>query len=105
MEFYVNLINIDANPTAIDSWFGSALQDFVFPPINDDSFAIRLPFITHLGNHRITVYKVNQEYVDLYESREQDTRDLNEPLTNINNGLGVFSAFNQTSVTLNVKLQ
>jgi len=24
------------------------------------------------------VYRVNQEYVDLYSTRQQDTRDLNE---------------------------
>ncbi|MBC8181278.1 hypothetical protein H8E88_09140 [candidate division KSB1 bacterium] len=44
------------------------------------------------------VFRVNQEYGDLYQSRNQDSRDLNEPLTNIVNGLGVFSAFNCDSV-------
>ena len=29
------------------------------------------------------VYRVNREYVDLYESTQLDTRDLNEPLINI----------------------
>lgn len=103
--YYVTLKNIDSNPVSIDSWRNDRMKDFVFPPMNDNKYSIRLPFITHLGLHRITVYKVNQEYVDLYESREQDSRDLNEPLTNIDNGLGVFSAFNEASVTLNVILQ
>ena len=39
---------------------------------------------------------------DLYESREQDSRDLNEPLTNISNGLGVFSAFNSQTALFEV---
>ena len=78
------------------------MQDFVFPPINDDTYNVRLPFITHLGLHRITVYKVNQEYADLYENLEQDSRDLNEPPTNINNGLGIFSAFNSQNVFFEV---
>jgi hypothetical protein len=31
--------------------------------------------------------------VNLYETQEQDTRKLNEPYTNIENGLGIFTAF------------
>lgn len=103
--YYVAMQNIDDNPVPIDSWFAERMKDFVFPPVNGNTFSIRLPLITHLGLHRITVYKVNQEYLDLYESRNQDSRDLNEPLTNIENGLGVFSAFNSASITLNVVQQ
>jgi len=61
--------------------------------------------MTHLGKHRVKVYRVNQEYADLYQSRNQDSRDLNEPLTNIVNGLGVFSAFNSDSVFFELKQQ
>lgn len=49
--------------------------------------------LTHYGAHELTLYSVNEEYADLYEGRRQDTRDLNEPPTNIDGGLGVFSAF------------
>ncbi|MFC1529786.1 hypothetical protein ACFL6R_03610 [Gemmatimonadota bacterium] len=57
------------------------------------------PILTHYGEHLVRIYRINQEYADLYGSRQQDTRDLNEPLTNIQNGLGVFSAFNSTEFT------
>ena len=100
--YYVMLENIDSNPIELNSWMHERMKDFIFPPINDNTHNIRLPYITHLGRHRITVYKVNQEYVDLYESRDQDSRDLNEPLTNIENGLGVFTAFNSASTYLKV---
>ncbi|MCK5685025.1 DUF4249 family protein [bacterium] len=100
--YYVTLENIEENPLEINTWFKEKQQDFVFPPINDSIYNIKLPYITHLGTHRVTIYKVNQEYIDLYESREQDSRDLNEPLTNIENGLGVFTAFNSSSVFLEV---
>ena len=48
---------------------------------------------TQYGKHKITIYKVNEEYALLYETSAQDSRDLNEPYTNINNGLGNFSGF------------
>ncbi|MFT5143261.1 MAG: hypothetical protein ACI80V_001652 [Rhodothermales bacterium] len=54
------------------------------------------------GDHRVVVYRINKEYADLYENREQDSRDLNEPATNIQGGLGVFSAFAGTSVSFTV---
>ncbi len=102
--YYVTLLNIDddPNPEPINAFGRENLRSFIFPPLNDDTYRIRLPSITHLGLHRITVYRVNQEYVDLYESREQDSRDLNEPLTNIEGGLGVFAAFNSESVVLDI---
>ena len=100
--YYVTMENIEDNPVAISSWIHERLRRFIFPPINDDTYRIGLPLITHLGLHRVNVYRVNQEYVDLYESREQDSRDLNEPLTNIEGGLGVFAAFNSDGDTLNV---
>jgi hypothetical protein len=55
-----------------------------------------------LGEHQVLVYRVNQEYADLYENREQDSRDLNEPPTNVEDGLGVFSAFSSRAVTFQV---
>ena len=102
--FYVVLKNLEQNPTPIiiNSTFSERMREIVFPPVQDNSFRIRLPLIEFLGLHEIRVYRVNREYVDLYESREQDTRDLNEPLTNIEGGLGVFSAFNSSKTYMTV---
>ncbi len=63
-------------------------------PTDENFHTIRLPQLEHLGLHRTIVYRVNGEYVDLYHNRVQDSRDLNEPPSNISGGLGVFSAFN-----------
>jgi len=54
------------------------------------------------GIHYVSVYRVNDEYAALYESREQDSRDLNEPPSNIRGGVGVFSGFSTvlTSFTI-----
>ena len=102
--FYVVLKNLEQNPTPIEinSTFSERMREIIFPPVQDNSFRIRLPLIEFLGLHEIQVYRVNREYVDLYESRAQDTRDLNEPLTNIEGGLGVFSAFNSSKINMTV---
>jgi hypothetical protein len=55
-----------------------------------------------LGPYAARVYRVNQEYADLYENRTQDSRDLNEPPTNIHGGLGIFSAFSSRTADFTV---
>ena len=43
--------------------------------------------------HRVKLFRGIQEYADLNENREQDSRNLTEPLSNFINGLGIFTAF------------
>jgi hypothetical protein len=69
----------------------------VAPPTTDDYHFIDMRTLRDLGRHIARVYRVNEEYAQLYENRTQDSRDLNEPPTNISGGLGVFSAFNSDS--------
>lgn len=97
--FYVVVENIEQNPTPIESRFPGKRPGgrFVFPPTNRNDYRLNAMSFTHYGKHLVRVYRVNQEYADLYGSRNQDSRDLNEPLTNISGGLGIFSAF--SSVT------
>jgi len=68
-------------------------------PTLDTLFTTNALILEFYGNHRVSVYRVNREYADLYNSREQDSRDLNEPPSNIINGIGIFSAFNSRSVS------
>jgi hypothetical protein len=98
--FYVVVENVEENPVDIASGFpgrGGMNRRFVFPPTNRNDYRINAMQMTQYGKHIVKVYRVNQEYADLYGSRQQDSRELNEPLTNIDGGLGIFSAFNSAS--------
>lgn len=99
--YYVVIENVEENPIPVDIQFGKFATRFVSAPSISDEYRVSFRTITHLGKHLLVLYRVNQEYVDLYESRDQDTRNLNEPLTNIENGLGVFSAFASDSLYFN----
>lgn len=92
--FFVVVENIETDPEQIPApeFIGQARR-FVSEPTPADSTVVSQLSLTHLGEHRIRLYHVNQEYADLYEGRVQDSRDLNEPPSNIRGGLGVFSAF------------
>lgn len=67
-----------------------------------DSYSIRVSTLEYFGRYIVRVYTVNPEYVDLYETQTQDSRNLTEPLSNVVNGLGVFTAFSSDSVFFSV---
>ena len=102
--YYVSVENVESDPDTVESGFpGPGGPDgpgrmMISAPTTNTFYSIRNMEISLYGRHEVKVYHVNQEYADLYISRQQDSRDLNEPLSNIQNGLGIFSAF--SSVTL-----
>jgi hypothetical protein len=68
-----------------------------------DTYVLRVFLsIQQYGIHVVRVYRVNQEYAYLYENREQDSRTLAEPLTNVHDGLGIFTAFSYEEVFIEV---
>ncbi len=105
-SYYVTLENIESDPTPVfepPAGFGNRRpRRFVSIPVNSGEYRITRRSVTYLGTHKVKVYRVNQEYVDLFLSRNQDPRDLNEPLTNVTGGLGIFTAFNSDSVFIEV---
>jgi hypothetical protein len=102
--FFVVVENIESDPEPID--LNNILNfnfQFISRPTQNDFFTLRtLTQFTQFGTHRIIVYRVNEEYALLYETLEQDSRDLNEPFSNITNGVGIFSGFASDTVFLEV---
>ena len=76
---------------------------FVSQPTRDNSIAFLGVQIQSYGEHSVKVYRINDEYADLFDNQEQDSRDLNEPPSNVKNALGVFSAFNSQEAFFDVK--
>lgn len=101
--YYVVIECVETNPELINtSGFGGRFR-MVFPPMATNRFVIARRNLTYYGSHKAILYKVNQEYADLYESRTQDSRNLNEPVSNITNGLGVFSSMASDTKLFTVK--
>ncbi|MBN2288610.1 MAG: DUF4249 family protein [Candidatus Glassbacteria bacterium] len=102
--YYMTMSTLEINPPKIDPDCPLIRPgEYFSPSITGDHFPIGWSNITHYGRHRIRIYRFGQEYVDMYLTRNQDTRDLNEPLTNIDNGLGVFTAVNSVDLYFNVE--
>lgn len=96
--YFITHRNADADPEPIfDGTVVLRPGLIVSEPTAADSAVISVYSLRHYGRYEVTLYHVNEEYVQLYMSLEQDTRDLNEPVTNIGNGIGIFTAFNGIS--------
>ena len=76
---------------------------FISAPSEATSFNIVAVALETYGLHVAKVYTVNQEYVDLFNSATQDSRDLNEPPSNVISALGIFTSFAVDSVEFEVR--
>jgi len=106
--YFLDIQNIESNPMSImpdppsdrpAPSEGMAFQ-MITAPTNNNYYAIDIRQLQYFGTHRIVFTSVNDEYAYLYNSLNQDTRELNEPYTNIGNGLGIFTAFNSDTLYL-----
>ncbi|MCY4645433.1 MAG: hypothetical protein OXE73_00900 [Gammaproteobacteria bacterium] len=102
---YVVVDNIEAEPAPFaESPFGGGFaRRFVQRPTAGDSALVSARSLSYFGRHRVRLYRVNEEYADLYEGLNQDSRDLNEPPSNVRGALGVFSAFSADSAFFEVR--
>ena len=102
---FIAIENLEADPTILPTT--EILQDFlpriITEPTPSDSTIVLQILLTHYGDHRIRLYRVNDEYADLYQGLTQDSRNLNEPPSNIDGALGIFSAFASDSAFFAVR--
>ncbi len=102
---FVLVENIEVSPPRINPSDGGGLATLLpTDPIRGDNRQLVGAFLVEYGTHRVILFKVNQEYVDLYNSAEQDSRNLNEPLTNLSNGLGIFTCINADTTSFFVRV-
>lgn len=102
--YFVSIDRLDQDARRVGGGlFGIDIDFRVFTePIQSDSYSVSFIDVSHYGPHAVSLYRVGQEYVDLYENRVQDSRNLREPTSNVVNGLGVFAGFNAVRDTFHV---
>jgi len=103
--YFVTLENVELSPVGVDIAFPGGIRGrrrVIFAPTAADSLPVNALGLPYYGRYQVYVWRVNEEYAQLYATLQQDSRDLNEPFTNITGGLGVFTAFaaDTTSVTV-----
>ena len=103
--YYVLIKNIETNPEYVNeniAQFGGQFL-FITEPQISDFYAIRTrQELTQYGTYQIIVFRVNPEYAALYESSGNSTLSLEEPPSNIVNGLGIFTGVSSDTLYLEV---
>ncbi|RMH87334.1 MAG: DUF4249 domain-containing protein [Calditrichaeota bacterium] len=97
--FYVLIENIDAEPKPLVFPHSpnpprepQTSRRFVSAPFSESYFVVTPYNLAYAGRHYARVYRVNQEYADLFIRQDENPRNLSEIPTNIENGLGIFTA-------------
>ncbi len=99
LETSYNPINENLDESQFDKY-----RNVSTDPINDNSINLTTrQQLMFFGHYRVILYKINEEYVNLYENISQSTLNMTEPLTNIDNGLGIFTGINSDTLFLEVR--
>ncbi len=103
--YYVLIKNIETDPEYVNENIAQLDEQFLFitEPQISDFYAIRTrQELTQYGTYQIIVFRVNPEYAALYESSGNSTLSLEEPPSNIINGLGIFTGVSSDTLYLEV---
>ena len=69
---------------------------------NENNYNVICMSLQNYGKYMVTLYKINQDYVSLFETAVQDGTELNEPPSNIINAFGIFTAFASDTVSFEI---
>ena len=100
--YIVTVESIEAGADSVESFFPRPGGVFGSAVMRDSSAVIQARSMRFYGLHEVRVYRVNEEYAELSAFRVQNLNDLAEPPSNIDNGLGIFAAFNSAAVQFEV---
>jgi hypothetical protein len=75
---------------------------FSRPPTQQNTASLSFNAFSYYGLHHVYLYKANLEYAALYKSTGTSSLNITNPVTNIQNGFGIFTSFGVDSINLTV---
>lgn len=104
--YMVVIENIETSPTAIYD-FGDNADDapkriFRNEPTQSNQYEIAAMNFQYYGRHRLILFHLNAEYTVLYNDNGTTSQNLTNPVTNVENGLGIFTGINADTLMLKV---
>ena len=95
--------NYDTINTIVEIDDAAERANFSSEPIQNNVYIIRSMQFMFFGEYRLVLCRITEDYAKLYETLSQSSLEgLAEPPTNIENGKGIFAAFNSDTLTVNV---
>ena len=96
--FYIN--NFETWTSYIYNYYKPTQRYLTSDPQNDTIHSVNSLGFYMFGRHHMILFKVNQEFIDLYYYQSTGSQTLVNPPTNINNGYGIFTGINSDTLIL-----
>ena len=71
-------------------------------PVQTETIEVNPRDFQYYGRHYLILCHLNREYAGLYEQIQATSLDIKSPPSNIENGLGIFTAVNTDTIIVNV---
>ncbi len=72
-------------------------------PVQDTIKTVNSKGFDYYGRYNIVLFKLNQEYINLYYASDANSQYMGNPPTNINNGFGIFTAMSSDTLVLRIR--
>ena len=89
-----NLINTDTTY--------ARRRSFRNQPMQTNTFNVQARSFIYYGIQHVILFKLNADYAALYNQGNNNSLNLTTPVSNINNGLGIFTGINADTINVNV---
>ncbi|MEM6722529.1 MAG: DUF4249 family protein [Bacteroidota bacterium] len=105
--YFVTVDNLETNPervnTLVEDNEGGGFLAVQTEPSTESVYDINtFQDITFFGTYRVEVFRVNAEYLAVYDDNSSGSNSLNQITTNVVNGFGLFTGVNSSVVFLEV---
>ena len=104
--YFVAAVNVTENPEQVIKLpDGREIprRRFTNEPVSGTSSSLNIQNFEYFGDYRVVLYRVNEDYVALYQSGGTTSQNLSTPPTSISNGLGIFTGINADTLLLEVR--
>ncbi len=105
-NYFVAAVNVTENPEQVIKLpDGREIprRRFTNEPVSGTSSSLNIQNFEYFGDYRVVLYRVNEDYVALYQSGGTTSQNLSTPPTSISNGLGIFTGINADTLLLEVR--
>lgn len=99
-QIYIQSLSQTSGSTQAPSFMGGGFGKMMMQPIQGNSYTLKMHDVSFGGYYRCVLYKITKEHAELYE--RMSSTDLANPVSYINNGLGIFTAYSTDTIQYKV---
>ena len=103
--YYVTIEYLETTPDLINE----EMEDLDIPliqsvsPVQSSGTRLGMRNLQYFGHYRVVLFRVNQEFADLYHQMSANSNNITDPVTSINNGYGVFTGMSTDTLYIEVR--